>query len=114
MARMTMTRPVITDSEDEEVEDLSDSAEDGDDEEGQEDEDDEEGDQVDQDDQDEHDEQGGQGADHDYAVKNPPTTGSRSSPVVKTRHRYPSRERKPPSGFWANVSARSTCHDIEN
>jgi hypothetical protein len=107
------------DSEGEEVEESSDIAADGDDEEGQEDEVDEEEDQVDQDDEDEHDERDVQGgaheiADHDYAIQNTPTTGSRCSPVVKPRHRYPSRERKPPSGFWANVATRSTCHDIDN
>jgi hypothetical protein len=34
--------------------------------------------------------------------------------VLKSRHRYLSRERKQPLHFWVNTATRATCHDIEN
>jgi hypothetical protein len=81
---------------------------------GEQDQDGEE-DQVDEEDQDEddHENQGGAGgsADDEFAAQRSPSIGISAE---KSRHRYPSRERKQPSSFWANTATRATCHEIDN
>jgi hypothetical protein len=76
------------------------------------DDDDDEDDEEDKDEVD-HENQGGAGksADDEYAAQRSPYIGSTAE---KSRYRYPSRERKQPSSFWANTATRATCHDIDN
>jgi hypothetical protein len=59
-----------------------------------------------------HENQDGAGecADDECAAQRSPSIGI---PDEKARHRYPSRERKQPSSFWANTATRAICHIID-